>query len=67
MVSSVNRWVASSPISIEPFGFSALAKSIKLPKEQTQRDLQQSYLLRAALEVERLKALIEGIGKEGKR
>lgn len=44
-----------------------LAKSIKHAKDQTQRDLQQSYLIRAALEADKLKALIEEIGKEVKR
>jgi hypothetical protein len=42
----------------------ALSKSIKLAQEQTQRDLQQSYLMRAALEAEKLKALIEKLAKE---
>jgi len=30
-----------------------LAKSIKLAGEQTQRDLQQSYLIRAAMEADK--------------
>lgn len=42
----------------------ALAKSIKLAQEQTQRDLQQSYLMRAAMEAEKLKLLIEQMAKE---
>ena len=41
----------------------ALDKSIKLAKEQTQRDLQQSYLMRAALEAKKLKTLIEELAK----
>ena len=45
----------------------ALAKSIKLAKEQTQCDLQQSYLMRAAMEAEKLKILIEQIAKEIKK
>jgi hypothetical protein len=45
----------------------ALAKSIKLAKEQTQRDLQQSYLMRAEMETEKLKALIEEIAREIKK
>ena len=44
----------------------ALSRSIKLAQEQTQRDLQQSYLMRAALEAEKLKALIEKLAKEVK-
>ena len=44
----------------------AIGKSIKLAKEQTQRDLQESYLIRAAMEAEQLKALIEQIAKRVK-
>ncbi len=44
----------------------ALSKSIKLAQEQTQRDLRQSYLMRASMEAEKLKALIEKIAKEVK-
>jgi hypothetical protein len=35
-----------------------------LAQEQTQRDLQQSYLMRAALEAEKLKTLIEEIARQ---
>jgi hypothetical protein len=42
----------------------ALSKSIKLAQEQTQRDLQQSYMMRAALEAEKLKTLIEEIARQ---
>jgi len=45
----------------------AVTKSIKLAKEQTQRDLQQAYLIRAASEVDKLKGLIEEIAKELKK
>ena len=45
----------------------AALKSLALAKEQTQRDLQQSYLMRAAMETEKLKALIEEIAKEIKK
>ena len=40
-----------------------LSKSIKLAKEQTQRDLQESYLMRAAMEAKKLRTLIEEIAK----
>jgi hypothetical protein len=43
----------------------ALSKSIKLAKEETQHaGLQQSYLTRAAMEAEKLKAMIEQIARE---
>ena len=45
----------------------ALSKSIRLAKEKTQRDLQQAYLIRATLEAEKLRALIEEIAKEVKK
>jgi hypothetical protein len=45
----------------------ALAQSIKLAKEQAQRDLQQSYLMRAAMEAEKLRVLIEQIANEIKK
>jgi hypothetical protein len=45
----------------------ALAKSIKLAQEQTQRDLQQSYLMRAAMEAEKLRVLIEQLANEIKK
>jgi hypothetical protein len=45
----------------------ALSKSIKLAQEQTQRDLQQSYLMRAAMEADKLKTLIEQMAKEIKK
>jgi hypothetical protein len=41
----------------------ALGKSIKLAKAQTQRDLQQSDLMRAAMEAENSK-LIEEIARQ---
>lgn len=44
-----------------------LVKSIKLAKDQTQRDLQQSYLIRAAMEAEKLRTLIEDIAQELKK
>jgi len=42
-------------------------KFLTLAKGQPQRDLQQSYLMRAAMETEKLKALIEEIAKEVKK
>jgi hypothetical protein len=42
-------------------------KSIRLAQEQTAGDLRQSYMIRAALEVEKLKTLIEEIAKEVKK
>jgi hypothetical protein len=45
----------------------AVSKSIALAKEQTQRDLRESYIMRAALEVEKLRALIEEIARDIKR
>ncbi len=44
-----------------------VGKSIKLASEQTARDLRQSYMMRAALEAEKLKHLIEEIAKEVKK
>jgi len=42
-------------------------KSLTLAKDQTHRDLQQSYLMRAATETEKLRALIEEIAKDVKK
>ena len=45
----------------------AVLKSLALAKDQTQRDLQQSYLMRAEMETEKLRALIEEIAKDVKK
>jgi hypothetical protein len=45
----------------------AVLKSLALAKQQTQHDLQQSYLMRAAMETEKLRALIEEIAKDVKK
>lgn len=42
----------------------ALSKTIELAKKETQRDLRESYIMRAAMEAERLKGLIEEIARE---
>jgi hypothetical protein len=42
----------------------AVSKTILLAKKETQRDLRESYIMRAAMEAERLKSLIEEIAKE---
>jgi len=42
----------------------AVSKSISLAKKETQRDLRESYIMRAAMEAERLKGLIEEIARE---
>ena len=42
----------------------ALSKTIALAKKETQRDLRESYIMRAAMEAERLKGLIEEIARE---
>ncbi len=44
----------------------AVSKTISLAKKETQRDLRESYIMRAAMEVEKLKGLIEEIAKEVK-
>jgi hypothetical protein len=45
----------------------AASKTISLAKKETQRDLRESYIMRAAMEVERLKGMIEEIAREIKR
>jgi len=45
----------------------AVLKSLAVAKEQTQRDLQRSYLMRAAMETEKPRALIEEIAKDVKK
>ena len=42
----------------------ALSKTIALAKKETQRDLRESHIMRAAMEAERLKGLIEEIARE---
>jgi len=42
-------------------------RSIKRAKDCTERDLKESYLMRAAEQTEKLKALIEELAKELKK
>ena len=44
-----------------------VTKTISLARKETQRDLRESYIMRAAMEAERLKGLIEEIARDIKR
>jgi len=45
----------------------ALCKSLALAKNETQRDLQQSYIMRAMIEAEKLRAEIEELARDVKK
>ena len=45
----------------------AVCKTMSLARKETQRDLRDSYIMRASMEAERLKGLIEEIAREIKK